>query len=275
MISFPNAKINIGLDIVERRADGMHNLVSAFVPVPGLCDVLEIVPSRDGNTTLTCYGDDVGCPPDDNLVMRAIRLMQSALPSLPPVEAHLFKRIPSGAGLGGGSSDAAAAMTMLNDMAGAPVKIDELAKMAATIGADCPFFIYNTPTLARGIGNEFEPIEMCLDGLSIVLVKPPVHVSTREAYAMVKPAKPRIDLGELVKRPVAEWSGAVKNDFEPSVFAQHPALASIKERLAREGAVYTSMSGSGSAIFGLFDSARMAEEAQKHFDGCFVFSSQF
>ena len=175
MITFPNAKINLGLNIVERRADGYHNIETVFFPVP-LTDVLEIVPVDEGDvTTLTCYGNVVDCPTEKNLVMRAYRLLQERY-DLPPVAMHLYKHIPDGAGLGGGSSDAAHALKMLNQMFELGIPDDELAAMAATLGADCAFFIYNRPMLATGVGDQLTPLNVDLKGKSLLLVKPPVGV---------------------------------------------------------------------------------------------------
>lgn len=267
MIAFPNAKINIGLNIVSRRDDGMHNLVSVFYPI-ALHDILEIVPSSTGHNTLHCYGNTLDCDAGDNLVMRAIEAMQSHCPTLPRVEAHLYKHIPSGAGLGGGSSDAAAAMVMLNEMCDEPLSKQELAEMAVALGADCPFFIYNTPMLATGIGNIFTPAHMSLKGLTLYLVKPPVHVSTKEAYSQVTPMPEAFPLAEAVEEPPVKWHDKVKNDFEPSVFAIHPTLLQIKQAIMAGGATYAAMSGSGSAIYGIFESATLAEKLKGKFKDC-------
>jgi len=262
MISFPNAKINLGLNIVERRADGYHNIQTVFYPVP-LTDALEIVPSQNGETSLTCYGNVVDCPPDDNLVMRAYRLLCEAH-DLPPVAMHLYKHIPDGAGLGGGSSDASHALTMLNSMFDLKLTDDHLAALAARLGADCPFFIYNRPMLASGIGDVLTPVDVALSGKTLVLVKPAVRVNTREAYSRVVPQEPSCDLLQTLSLPVAAWDGLLCNDFEPSVFAIYPQLWLIKAALLDAGALYAAMSGSGSAIYGIFDEA-VSEAALQQF----------
>ncbi|MBQ7690590.1 MAG: 4-(cytidine 5'-diphospho)-2-C-methyl-D-erythritol kinase [Muribaculaceae bacterium] len=266
MITFPNAKINLGLHVVARRGDGYHNLETVFYPIP-LCDALEIVPSGDGEAHLHCYGRSVDCPPEKNLVMRAFRLLEREC-GVQPVDIHLYKRIPDGAGLGGGSSDAAHTLLMLNEMSHLGLSLEQLACMAATLGADCPFFVYNRPMLAHGIGDELTPVDLSLTGRAVVLVKPPVSVSTAQAYARVTPAVPPTPVQEIVSWPVELWDGQLINDFEPSVFALHPELWSIKLRLLLAGADYAAMSGSGSAIFGIFRTDRLALAAAKALASC-------
>ena len=230
MITFPNAKINLGLNIVERRSDGYHNIETVFYPIP-LTDVLEIVPAREGEqASLTCYGNAVDCPPEKNLVMRAYRLLQQRY-GLPAVAMYLYKHIPDGAGLGGGSSDAAHALLMLNNMFDLGLGQPELAAMAAKLGADCAFFIYNRPMMATGIGDVLSPIEISLRGKTILLVKPPVGVDTRTAYSRVTPHVPDVSLTEIINRPVIAWDGLLVNDFEASVFAALPQLWLIKAAL--------------------------------------------
>jgi len=272
MITFPNAKINLGLNIVERRPDGYHNIETVFFPIP-LTDVLEIVPAESGTTSLSCYGNPVDCPPEKNLVMRAYGLLQQRC-DLPPVAMHLYKHIPDGAGLGGGSSDAAHALLMLNQMFDLKLEDAELAAMAATLGADCAFFIYNRPMLATGIGDVLSPIEVGLQGKTLLLVKPPVGVDTRTAYSRVVPALPSLDLAHTISRPVEAWDGLLVNDFEPSVFAALPQLWLIKAQLLDAGAQYAAMSGSGSTIFGIFDSDNVAEQAADTFADCATFVLQ-
>ena len=273
MITFPNAKINLGLNIVERRPDGYHNIETVFLPIP-LTDVLEIVPAAAGEeSTLTCYGNAVDCPPEKNLVMRAYRMMQERY-GLPPVAMHLYKHIPDGAGLGGGSSDAAHALLMLNRMYDLHLSDDELAAIAVTLGADCAFFIYNRPMLATGIGDVMSPVEVSLQGKSLLLVKPPVGVDTRTAYSRVVPAPSTLDLAQTIARPVETWDGLLVNDFEPSVFASLPRLWLIKASLLDAGAQYAAMSGSGSTIFGIFNSDKLAEAAADTFTDCATFVLQ-
>ncbi len=269
MITFPNAKINLGLNIVERRPDGYHNLETVFYPIMGLTDVLEIVPAT--TTRLHCYGRTVDCPEEKNLVMKACRLMQREA-GVPEVDMHLYKHIPDGAGLGGGSSDAAHAMLMLNQMFGLGIGRERLAQMAATLGADCPFFIYNKPVMATGIGDVFSPASVGLGGYTLLLVKPEVSVPTAVAYSRVSPQPSQSRLTQQLSLPVEQWQTAgVRNQFEPSVFAAYPQLADIKSELARSGALYASMSGSGSSIFGIFDNANLAEAAARNFAGSLHF----
>lgn len=269
MITFPNAKINLGLNIVERRPDGYHNLETVFYPIMGLTDVLEIVPAT--TTRLHCYGRTVDCPEEKNLVMKACRLMQREA-GVPEVDMHLYKHIPDGAGLGGGSSDAAHAMLMLNQMFGLGIGRERLAQMAATLGADCPFFIYNKPVMATGIGDVFSPASVGLGGYTLLLVKPEVSVPTAVAYSRVSPQPSQSRLTQQLSLPVEQWQAAgVRNQFEPSVFAAYPQLAAIKSELARSGALYASMSGSGSSIFGIFDNVNLAEAAARNFAGSLHF----
>lgn len=258
MITFPNAKINLGLNVTERRPDGYHNIETVFLPV-AVTDVLEIVPAVKGETTtLATYGIPVECEPEKNLVMKAARLMQRQY-GVPELDIHLTKVIPHGAGLGGGSSDATFTLLMLNEMFELGLDNATLAAMAATLGADCPFFVYNCPMLATGIGDQFTPVELDLSGKWLYLVKPPVFVPTAQAYAGVKPAAAATDLACDVLLPLSQWQGRIKNDFEPSVFALHPELARIKERMLDAGAEYAAMSGSGSSLFAICPSVNVAE----------------
>jgi 4-diphosphocytidyl-2-C-methyl-D-erythritol kinase len=272
MITFPNAKINLGLNIVERRSDGYHNIETVFLPIP-LTDVLEIVPASDGETSLSCYGNKVDCPAEKNLVMKAYRLMQERY-DLPPVAIHLYKHIPDGAGLGGGSSDAAHTLVMLNRMFDLGIADADLAAMAATLGADCAFFIYNRPMMATGIGDVLSPVDVDLKGKTLLLVKPPVGVDTRTAYSRVVPAPSTTNLAHLVTQPIEVWDGLLVNDFEPSVFAALPQLWLIKARMMDAGAQYAAMSGSGSTIFGIFNSDKLAEAAADTFTDCATFVLQ-
>lgn len=251
MVTFPNAKINIGLYITRRREDGYHNLETLFYPID-LCDVLEIVPSSSSDTMLTISGIAVDGDIEKNLVMKAYRLLQSQH-DLPAVDINLHKAIPFGAGLGGGSADAAYTLRMLRDMFSLPLTDDDLARMASKLGADCPFFIYNKPLIATGIGDCFSAIDFSLKGKHILLVKPPIGVSTAEAYAHVVPQQPDVPLCQKLATPINAWQGEIVNDFEKSIFPAHPRIAAIKQRMYDMGATYASMSGSGSSVFGIFD----------------------
>lgn len=264
MITFPNAKINLGLNIVNRRPDGYHDIETVFYPIP-LTDVLEIVPAAEGKgATLSCYGNAVDCPPEKNLVMRAYRLMQERC-GLPPVDMYLYKHIPDGAGLGGGSSDAAHVLVMLNRMFELGLPDAELATMAARLGADCAFFIYNRPMMATGIGDVLTPVDVNLKGKTLLLVKPPVGMDTRTAYSRVTPQAPTHSLTEVIGLPVVTWDGLLVNDFEASVFAALPQLWLIKAGLLDAGAQYAAMSGSGTTVFGIFDNDNLAERAADTF----------
>lgn len=274
MIAFPNAKINLGLDITDRRPDGYHNLVTVFYPVAWR-DILEIVPSVSGADTLTVSGRGCDCLPEKNLVMKAVRTLRSIC-DIPPVDIYLRKVIPDGAGLGGGSADAAFTLRMLRDMFNPGLSDEILAKVASGIGADCPFFIYNRPMSATGIGDILEPIEIpSLHDKWIAVVKPPVSVSTKEAYSAVRPASPSNDLRKIVSRePLSRWHGVVKNDFEPSVFPAFPIIAEVKQRLYDLGAVYASMSGSGASVFAIFDNDSLSDTLRSEFSGCETFMTK-
>ena len=275
MILFPNAKINIGLYITSRRDDGYHNLETLFFPV-GWQDIMEIVPAKGTQTTLTVSGNAVECPPEKNLVMKAYAALNDVIP-LPPVDIYLHKIIPDGAGLGGGSADAAFTLKGLNELFSLEMTDGQLAEIAAKIGADCPFFIYNRPMLAKGIGNEFTPVDIDLSGKTIAIVKPHESVSTREAYSGVTPMIPECDLTTAISADIKEWRGKISNDFEKSIFPLHPAIQSVKEQLYALGADYASMSGSGAAVYGIFQSDnydRLSEQLAKTFPGCATFSGK-
>ena len=270
MITFPNAKINLGLDIVEKRPDGYHNLETVFYPIP-LCDILEITPATDKDApdyTFKMYNAVFEGNDDDNLVIKAHKALATDH-KLPKVDISLYKHIPTGAGLGGGSADAAFALKMLNEIAALGLTAEELRTYAARIGADCAFFIDNTPAYATGIGNILTPTECCIEGYYLVLLKPDVHISTKDAYALVTPQKPQVALTETAARPIHEWKGAMKNDFEKSIFAKHPEMEKIKEDLYSMGAVYASMSGSGSSFFGIFKEEQDIDRIKELFPGMF------
>jgi len=251
MICFPNAKINLGLHILSKRADGYHNIETVFYPVD-LCDALEIVPATEKSTAFIQTGISIDGKPEDNLVMKAYYLLKKDY-DLPEATIYLRKQIPTGAGLGGGSSDAAFMIKLLNDFAGLKLSTEQMETFACRIGADCPFFIQNKPVFAEGTGNVFSPAAISLQGYHLLIVKPSVSVSTKEAYKWVKPQQPAVSLKEIIRMPVNEWKNHLFNDFEEGVFAQYPEVGEIKQRLYAEGALYVSMSGSGSAVFGIFD----------------------
>lgn len=257
MIVFPNAKINLGLNIISKRCDGYHNIESVFYPIP-VCDILEIIPTSS-NTSFKLNVIDL---PDDgkpNLVEKAYRAMSERY-NIPSIEVILKKIIPFAAGLGGGSADAAYTLKTLAEMFVKDIKIDELHEMAAKIGADVPFFLYNKPLFAEGIGTDFSEINISLSNNYLVLIKPDVAISTAEAYSGVTPSIPNYNLTETLKEPISNWRGVVKNDFEDSIFIKYPRLREIKEKLYDIGAEYASMSGSGSSIYGIFKEKPNNEE---------------
>ncbi|MBO7302187.1 MAG: 4-(cytidine 5'-diphospho)-2-C-methyl-D-erythritol kinase [Bacteroidaceae bacterium] len=270
MITFPNAKINLGLDIVERRPDGYHNLETVFFPIP-LQDVLEININNEPDAeacSFTMYNASFDNDSNDNLVVKAYKALAADY-ALPKVNMALYKNIPTGAGLGGGSADAAFALKMLNSIAGLGLSDEKLEEYAATIGADCAFFIKNKPAFATGIGNILSQTPCNIDGYCIVLVKPEIHISTKEAYSLVVPEYPSTRLTEIAEKPVTEWKGLMKNDFERSIFAKHPSMEKIKTELYDMGAIYASMSGSGSSFFGIFKEEQNIERIKAQFPGMF------
>lgn len=271
MILFPNAKINLGLDILRRRPDGYHDISTVMYPIPW-CDILELTPAAGPDTTLTCTGRTVECPPEKNLVMKAYRALAERTP-LPPADIRLHKVIPDGAGLGGGSADAAFTLTGLNALFQLGLSKPELAAVAATLGADVPFFIYNEPMLCTATGTDMTPYPISLSGMRILLVKPQVSVPTAAAYSHTSPAIPERSVEHILSTPVAQWQGQLKNDFEQSVFPLYPAVAEVKQRIQSLGAVYTSMSGSGSSVFGLFDGDILADSLDTLFPHCTLFTA--
>jgi 4-diphosphocytidyl-2-C-methyl-D-erythritol kinase len=254
MITFPNAKINLGLKVLEKRTDGFHNIETIFYPV-GLSDVLEIVPSKDGIFSFKTTGLPIPGDKEKNLCCRAFHLLSSIF-HIPPVKIHLHKVIPIGAGLGGGSSDGAFSIKMLNDLFLLGLSDDQMMDYARNLGSDCGFFILNRPVFAFNKGDHFEPLELDLSGYRIEVVTPDIHVSTAEAYSMIdlhagswthgSPLK------EIIRKPVVEWKKNLINDFEKPVFKKYPELERIKQDLYNRGALYVSMTGSGSSIFGIF-----------------------
>ena len=284
MICHPNAKINLGLNVTERRPDGYHNLETIFYPIP-ICDALQVetdagIPSvippggcithvnDEPDYMLSTSGIGIDCPPEKNLVIKTLRALQQSF-ALSRLYIYMYKKIPSGAGLGGGSSDAAFMMKTLNAMFSLGLSEEELERRVAVLGADCAFFVRNRPVFATGIGNIFSPLELSLTGWHLVLVKPDIFVSTKEAYSCIRPHHPATSVTDIVRRPVEEWRGLLTNDFEEGIFALHPAIAGIKEQLYARGATYASMSGSGSSVFGLFRQRQDETEMQALFPGCF------
>jgi len=256
MITHPICKINLGLNVVERRPDGYHNLETVFYPVP-ICDALEVFEmdrlfpsSVDCDlkvTNIAIDGDE-----QRNLVVRAYQLLKHDFPTLPRIHAHLYKGIPTQAGMGGGSSDCGFMITLLNRMFRLELSDEQMIDYAARLGADCAFFILNRPCYAEGIGEKLEPIALDLSGWYLAVVRPDIPVSTKEAFSLITPQHPAENCRDIVMQPVETWRDRLTNDFERSVFALHPEIAAIKEKLYDLGAVYAAMSGSGSSLFGLF-----------------------
>ncbi|MBE0648222.1 MAG: 4-(cytidine 5'-diphospho)-2-C-methyl-D-erythritol kinase [Bacteroidales bacterium] len=253
MICFPNAKINLGLHVVEKRPDGFHNIETVFYPV-NLCDTLEIISGENDTVKFTTSGLPIPGEPAGNLIPKAYNLLFSRIQSSsdPGSRIHLHKVIPTGAGLGGGSSDAAYTLKLLNDLWQLNLSVPHLQHFARQLGSDCAFFIENKPVVATGRGDHFESIDLDLSGYQIVVAVPPVHVSTPEAYGMVTPQKPFRSLADIIKQPIETWRGNLVNDFEEPVMNKFPVIREINEELYNQGALYAAMSGSGSAVFGLF-----------------------
>lgn len=260
MITFPNAKINLGLSIGNTLPNGYHEIVTAMVPVKW-CDILETVPADDADATrLITSGREMNCPPEKNLVMKAYNIFSEHL-EISNQDIYLRKVIPDGAGLGGGSADAAFMLKLLNDIYGSPLSEAKLEELAAQIGSDCPMFIKNKPVMATGTGTTLSELDIDIRQLSnILIVKPLRSVSTKEAYAGVIPSfMSESQLREILASPISEWQGRLVNDFEATVFQALPECAEIKETLLASGALYASMSGSGSAVFGIFPSDIIAD----------------
>jgi len=252
MIVFPNAKINLGLFVTSKRSDGYHNLETIFVPIKGYCDILEVLTNNESQADkFTNTGLLIDGKPENNLCLKALRLMRERA-NIPLLNIHLHKIIPFGAGLGGGSADAAFMLTLLNEQYNAGLNNDELESMASQIGADCAVFIRNQTVLAKGIGNEFAPVDICLSGLYLTLIIPPIHVPTALAYKDIKPKETDSPLNELIKMRINHWQEIIFNDFEESVFKNYPEIEEIKKMLYKNGALYASMSGSGSSVYGIF-----------------------
>jgi 4-diphosphocytidyl-2-C-methyl-D-erythritol kinase len=259
MIVFPNAKINIGINIIDRRSDGYHNIETIFYPLP-IYDALEALPG-DG-LTFNSSGLEIPGRIEDNLCIKGYYLIKKDY-DLPPVNIHLLKHIPIGAGLGGGSANAAFFIKLINCLFNLGLTTIQMMDYARQLGADCAFFIENKPLFAFEKGDQFESINLDLSKYKIVLVMPPVHVSTGEAYRGVKPSQVKDSLYDLILEPIQEWKHFIKNDFEESVFKNHPAIRGVKAALYEAGAIYASMSGSGASVFGIFEKIPDLSELEK------------
>ncbi len=276
MTLFPCAKINLGLNIVGKREDGYHDLETVFYPIP-LYDALEVTIMDDAfpsvfPSDLKITGNSIECNEQENLVVKAYNLLSEDF-TLPRIHTHLHKQIPSQAGLGGGSSDAAYMIRLLNECFQLNIGKTEMEQYAAKLGADCAFFISAEPAFATGIGEKLSPVESVgnqLKGHCLLLVKPDVNITTKDAFAHIVPQKPPKSCKEIVEQPVDTWKEELTNDFETSVFKKHPELAEIKDSLYRLGAIYAQMSGSGSTLFGIFKSALSEEDTKRLFPNCFT-----
>lgn len=288
MIKFVNAKINIGLNVVAKRPDGYHDLQTVFYPVGLECglphqpepfdDILEVSYQKGdvSGCRFQFVGNPIDCHPKKNLVVKAASLFLGKyneqfqdLGNYGMFEITLDKHLPDGAGLGGGSADASFTLEMLNEVTGGKFGKEQLLKMSLKLGADCPFFLFNRPCYAEGIGEKLSPLDIDLSGYTILIVKPDIHVSTADAFAGITPREPDFDLRYLQYLPVEDWKKNVKNDFETTVFAKYPLLAEIKQQLYEAGAVYASMSGSGSAIYGIFSEKEAALKERRHLESTY------
>ncbi|QOI97414.1 MAG: 4-(cytidine 5'-diphospho)-2-C-methyl-D-erythritol kinase [Flammeovirgaceae bacterium] len=266
MVVFPPSKINLGLHVISKRPDGYHEIETCFYPIP-LTDILEIIPSKEFSFSQT--GVELEGKPTDNLVVQAYQLLSKDY-VIPPVSIHLHKLIPAGAGLGGGSSDAAYTLRLLNEIFELGISNATLQQYAARLGSDCSFFLYNQPMLGKGKGDMLSPVTTALKGYTLMLVKPPIHVSTADAYRGVTPMQPTAPLKVVLESVIEQWKDSLVNNFEFSVFARYPDIRKIKETLYQYGAVYASMSGSGSSVYGIFQDAK---DLSGLFTGCFYWSA--
>lgn len=266
MILFPNCKINLGLSVLGKRADGFHDLETVFYPLP-LTDVVEVTsaPHDEAESiSFTTSGLPVPGDPQDNLCVKAYNLLKEGFPLLPSIQMHLHKIIPMGAGLGGGSADGACALRLIHDLFNLQLTTNQLIQYAARLGSDCPFFVLNQPCMARGRGEILEEININLEDYRFVLVCPGIHINTGWAFSQLArqlPGRPAVPVQNAIRQPVEAWKEVLVNDFEKPVFQHHPAIKKIKDSLYEQGALYASMSGSGSALFGIFSRDKMPAPA--------------
>ena len=259
MICFPTCKINLGLRITNKRADGFHALETVFFPI-SIKDALEIIIEPDTNAapiSFTSSGLAINGDPSDNLCFKAYGLLKKDYPTIPNIKMHLHKTIPMGAGLGGGSADGAFTLVALNQLFNLQLSVDKLMQYALTLGSDCPFFIINTPAFATGRGEILKPINVNLDGYYIVIVNPGIAISTKLAFSLITPKVPDTNMEAIICEPVTLWKEKLINDFEQPIFNSFPELANIKETLYQKGAVYASMTGTGSTVYGIFPTSMM------------------
>jgi 4-diphosphocytidyl-2-C-methyl-D-erythritol kinase len=261
MVVFPHCKINLGLQVLSKRPDGYHTIETCFYPVPWT-DILEIIPSETFSFSVS--GDSIPGKESDNLCVRAYDLLKTDF-SLPPVQMHLHKIVPTGAGLGGGSSNAAFTLRLLNEKFQLNISHRALIRYASKLGSDCAFFVQDKAMLGEGRGEVLHESQLNLKNYYILIIKPDLHIATAGAYAGIVPVPGRKPVREIIQLPVSDWKNNLVNDFEESVFKKYPHIAMIKSELYRQGAVYASMSGSGAAVFGLFSEEKILTE---NFSGC-------
>jgi 4-diphosphocytidyl-2-C-methyl-D-erythritol kinase len=250
MVTFPNSKINLGLNILQKRKDGYHNIETAFFPIP-FCDALEIITSPDNKTTFTNTGIHAG-KEEDNLCLAAYHLLKKDFPELPAVHIHLHKAIPTGAGLGGGSADASFTLSLLNTLYHLEISPFRLFDYASMLGSDCAFFLFNKPCIATSRGENMEVIPLSLSGYYILLINPGIHINTKELFGEITPHIPEKKIKDIIQQPKETWKNELVNDFEKIVFSKYKTIQEIKEELYRHNAIYASMTGTGSTVFGIF-----------------------
>lgn len=255
MVSFPNAKINLGLQVIRKRADGYHDLETVFYPIKGLQDALEIVHGdvADENPVFTTSGLAINGDNKDNLCIKAYHLLKKDFPSLPPIQMHLHKNIPMGAGMGGGSADGAFTLDLLNRQFKLELTQEQLIAYALELGSDCPFFVINQPCFATGRGEQLERINVDLSNYTILLINPGIHIPTGWAFGQLTPQSSADNCKTITQAPVNTWRNRLINDFEAPVMSSYPAIRSIKDHLYETGAIYASMTGTGSTVYGIFE----------------------
>ena len=253
MVLFPNCKINLGLNIISKREDGYHNLETVFYPL-NITDALEIIPNQTSDPAIefSASGIQINGATENNLCVKACLLLKKDFPGLPPVQIHLHKGVPAGAGLGAGSADAAFTLKLLNDKFDLKLTTSQLIAYAAQVGSDCAFFIINKTCYATGKGEQLEPFELDLSAYKFVIVNPGIHISTGQAFLSARPSEHEGTIKEIVRSPVEKWKNELSNDFEQVIFKQYPSIAAVKDDLYAAGAIYASMTGSGSSVYGIF-----------------------
>ena len=256
MISFPNCKINLGLHILEKRTDGFHDLETVFYPVP-LEDALEIIHSPDGNNQFTTSGLQIDGDKGSNICIKAFELLKKDFPQLPGIKMHLHKVIPAGAGLGGGSADAAYTLLLVNKQFKLALSTSQLIDYSLKLGSDCSFFVINKPSFATGRGEIMEPVSLNLSAYKFIIVNPGIHIQTAKAFTGMTPALPAKSVKEIIQQPISTWKNELINDFEKNIFIHHPEIDAIKNKLYDCGAIYASMTGSGSTVYGIFEKDNM------------------